>query len=76
MLETQSVVQILHRIRTEETDYKNVFLQPDHIPSKNELPLPYTVAGLTVLWLFVKTLSKHLSPELRIFYDVSQDTYM
>ena len=30
-------------VQTEETDYKNVFVQPDHVPSKHELLLPYTV---------------------------------
>jgi hypothetical protein len=43
------MVQILHRVQAEETSYKNAFLQPDHIPSKNELPLPYTVAGVRIL---------------------------
>ena len=34
----ESLDQLLHRVQTEETNYKNVFLQPDHVPSKHELP--------------------------------------
>jgi hypothetical protein len=47
-------VDRLHCVQTEETDYKNVFLQPEHVPSKHELLLPYMVAAVTVLWPFVK----------------------
>jgi len=66
------VVQLLHPVQTEGTDYKNAFLQPDHVPSKNKLPLPYTVAGIRILWPFMQM----LSPELRIFYDIFQETHM
>jgi hypothetical protein len=64
---TLTVDQLLHHVRTEETNYKNIFLQPDHAPSKHELPLPYTVAVIIVLWPFVQTFPKHSSPELRNF---------
>jgi len=56
---------LLRRVETEETDYKNVFLEKDRVPSKHGLPLPNTVAGVTVLWLFVQTFSKPSFPELR-----------
>jgi len=44
-----------HRIQTDETNYKNIFLQPDHTPSNHPLPMSYTVAVVTILWLFVQT---------------------
>jgi hypothetical protein len=46
---------IHHRIQTDETNYKNVFLQPDHTPSNHPLPMPYAVAVVTILWPFVRT---------------------
>jgi hypothetical protein len=63
--ETLSVLELLHRVQTEEAAYKSVFLQKDLVPSERELPLPYTVAGVTVLWLFAQTFSKPSFPELR-----------
>jgi hypothetical protein len=63
----QPVDQLLHRIQTEETDYRNVFLQPDHVPSKHQLSMSYTVAIITILWPFVQTFSKHSSLQLRHF---------
>jgi hypothetical protein len=54
-------------VQTEETNHKNVLLQPDDVPSKYELPLSYTVAVVTVLWSFVQTFTKHSSPELTNF---------
>jgi hypothetical protein len=64
---TLTVDQLLHRVQTEETNCKNVLLQPDHVPSKHELPMPYTVAVVTILWPLVQTFSKHSSPEPRSF---------
>jgi len=49
---TLTVDQRLYRVQTEETNYKNVFLQPHDVPSKNELSLSYTVAVVTILWPF------------------------
>ena len=34
----ESLDQLLHCVQMEETDYKNVFLQLAHVPSKHELP--------------------------------------
>jgi len=34
----ESLDQLLHCVQTEETDYKNVFLQPAHVHSEPELP--------------------------------------
>ena len=65
--EKNTVDQLLHRVQTEETNKKSVFLQPDHVPSKHELPLPYTTAVLTIVWPFIRTFSKPSSPELRNF---------
>jgi hypothetical protein len=59
------VDQIFHRIETEETNYKNVFLQPDHVTSKYELPTLYVIAAVAILWRFVQTFLKHSSPELK-----------
>jgi hypothetical protein len=61
------VHQLLHRVQPEETSYTNVFLQPDHVSSKHELPISYTVAVLTALWPFVQTCSERSSLELRNF---------
>jgi hypothetical protein len=55
------VDQLPHHVQTKETNYKNLFLQPDHVPSKHELLLSYMVTVLTVLWPFVQMFSKHLS---------------
>jgi len=55
---TRSVVQLLHHAQTEETDYKNVVFQPDHISSKHEVPLSYMVAVVTVFWPFMQTFLK------------------
>jgi hypothetical protein len=46
---TLIVDQLLHHVQTEETDYINLFSQPDHVPSKHELPLSYMVTILTML---------------------------
>ena len=64
---TLSVDQLLHCVRTEETDYRSVFLQPDHVPCKHELTLRSMVAVVAVLWPFVQTFLKHSSPKLRNF---------
>jgi hypothetical protein len=40
---TLNVDQILHCVQTEEINYKNLFLQTDHVPSKHELPVSYNV---------------------------------
>jgi hypothetical protein len=61
---TLIVDQILHHVQTEETNHKNVFSQPDHVPSKHELPLSYMVAILTIFWPFMQMLSKYLSSAL------------
>jgi hypothetical protein len=68
--------QLPHHVQTAETDYKYVFLQPNHILSKHELPLPYTVAGIAIFWPLVQILSKQLSPELRMFCDIFHETHM
>jgi hypothetical protein len=39
---TLTVDQLLHHIQTEQTNYKNLFLQMDYVPSKQELLLSYT----------------------------------
>jgi len=60
---TLSVGQLLLRAQTYESDYKKkVFLQLDHVPSMHQLPLPCTVAAVTILWSFVQTfLEQYLS---------------
>jgi uncharacterized protein YdiU (UPF0061 family) len=60
--ETPIVDQLLQHMQTEETSYRNLFSQLDHVPSKHELPLSYMVAVFTILWPFVQMLPKHLSP--------------
>jgi len=45
--------------------FQSTFLQPDHVPSKYELPLAFTVAVVTILWPFVQTFSKHSYSDLR-----------
>lgn len=52
---------------TEETNYKNVFLQPENVLSKGELQISYTATIVTSLSLFIQTFSKHSSPEMRNF---------
>ena len=59
--------QQFHRKRTEETNYKILFLQQDQDPSKHQLTKLYTVAGVKILQPFVQTLSKHQFPEMRNF---------
>jgi hypothetical protein len=49
-------VDWLNHVQTEEIDCKNVFLQPEHVPSKHELLLPYMIAAVAVLWPFVQTM--------------------
>ena len=60
---TLSVVQLLHHSQTEETDYKNIVFQPDHVPSKRELPLSYMVAFVTIFWPFMQMFLKY-SPQI------------
>jgi hypothetical protein len=55
------VDQLLHHVQSENTSYKNLFLQPDHVPSENEVPLSYMIAVLTIFLPFVQ-MSEHLSP--------------
>jgi hypothetical protein len=57
--------QLVHQAQTEETNYKNVFLQIDHVSSKPEL-LSYMVTVLTILWPFTQMFLKHLFPALVI----------
>jgi hypothetical protein len=64
---TLTVDQLLHRIQSEETNYKNVFLQPDHVLSKHQLLTSYKLEAVTILWPFIQTFSKYSSPELRNF---------
>lgn len=59
--------ETVHHTQTEETNYKNVFLQLENGFSKHELPMSYTAAVVTHLCLFIQTFSKHSSPELRNF---------
>ena len=59
--------QTVHHIHSEETNYKNVFLQPENVFSKHELLMSYRAAVVTCLRLFIQTFSKHSSPELRNF---------
>jgi hypothetical protein len=63
---TLNVDQLL-RIETEETNYKNVFLQPNHVLSRHELLMSYTVKAVTILLPFVQTFSIYSSPEMRNF---------
>jgi len=63
---TLNVDQLL-RIQTEEPNYKNVFLQPNHVLSRHELLTSYTVEAVTILWPFVQTFSKYSSTEMRNF---------
>jgi hypothetical protein len=44
---TLTVDKHLHHVQTEETDYKTLFSQPDHVPSKYEPPSSqaYTVSA-------------------------------
>ena len=44
--------------------FKNVFLQQDHVPSKHEPPLSYMVTVVTILWPHIQIFSKR-SPEQR-----------
>jgi len=46
---------------------KKKFLQLDHVPSKQELLLSYTVTVVTILWPFVELFLKHSSPKLQNF---------
>jgi len=62
---TLNVDQLL-RIQTEETNYKNVFLQP-MCSFRHELLISYMVEAVTILWPFVQTFSKYSSPEMRNF---------
>lgn len=38
---------IVHRLK--KPIAKNAFLQPAHVPTKHQLPMSYTVAGVTIL---------------------------
>jgi hypothetical protein len=67
MREKLTVDQLVQCAQAEETNYKNVSLQLDDVPSKHELPSSYTVAVVTILWPFVQMSSKHTSPELTNF---------
>jgi hypothetical protein len=62
-----SIDRLPHCVRTEETDYRSVVLQSDHVPCKRELPLRSVVAVVKVLWPFVQKFLKHPSPKLRYF---------
>jgi hypothetical protein len=64
---TVTMDQLFHRIKTKETDYKNVFLQPDHVPTKHQLLMSYMVSIVTILCLFIQTFFKHSPLELRNF---------
>jgi uncharacterized protein YdiU (UPF0061 family) len=44
--------QLLHNMQTDETNYKNLFLQLNHVPLNCE-PQSSLVAVLTVVWSFV-----------------------
>jgi hypothetical protein len=44
-------------MQTEETNYKNLFLQLNHVRSKHELPLSCMVTVLTNLWLVMQLYS-------------------
>jgi len=72
---TLCVVQ-LHHVQTEETHYKNVFLQLEDVPSKHELLLPYMVTAVTVLWPLVKCFwnTHHLSWEM--FCNIFQQSHI
>jgi len=50
----------MHRAQTYESDYRNVFLQLDRVPSKHEPPLPCRVTAVTILWSFVQTFLEHV----------------
>jgi hypothetical protein len=63
------VNQLLHHVQTKEINHKNVFSQPDHFPSKHELPLSYVISAVTILWSFVQLFLKHLSPVLVVSKD-------
>jgi hypothetical protein len=45
--------------------FQSVFLQPNYVHIKPELPLSFTVAVVTIFWPFVQTFAKQSSPELR-----------
>ena len=64
---------ISHCVQTEKTNLKNVFLQPDHTPSKHEPPLSNMVAVVTILWSFMQMFSKHFQNFLPHFL---ADTYL
>jgi hypothetical protein len=51
------VDQLLHYVQIEETNYKNLFLQLNHVRSKHELPLSCMVTVLTNLWLVMQLYS-------------------
>jgi hypothetical protein len=51
----------LHHVQTEETNYKNLFLQMDHVPWKHELLFSHMVAVLTILWLHADVLEIHVT---------------
>jgi hypothetical protein len=71
-----TVDQLFHCVQTEETNYKNVFLQPDDIPSKHELPLSYTVTAATILWTFMQTFRNTNLWSWQIFHDIFQQTHI
>jgi hypothetical protein len=45
--------------------FQSIFLQPNYVHIKPELPLSFTVAVVTIFQPFVQTFSKQSSPELR-----------
>lgn len=74
---TLNVDQQFHRKRTEETNYKTVFLQLSQAPSKHQLTKSCTVAVVTILRPSVQTLSKHQFPETRNFkWHILADSYL
>jgi hypothetical protein len=46
--ETSTIDQPLHHVQTKETNYKIFFLRLNHVSSKHELALSYTVTVLTL----------------------------
>jgi hypothetical protein len=44
--------------------FRSVFTQLVHVPSKPGLLFSFTIRAVTILWSFVQTFSKNLSPEL------------
>jgi hypothetical protein len=49
-------------IQTEQTSYKNLFMQPDHVPSKREVPLSCQRGGVVVSVLGTETKGRAFEP--------------